>query len=366
MRWLARLRGACVPALAGLIGLGAAAAMSAAMAQPGATPTPAAAGGDATFAGTLPCADCAGQQTVLTLFADQSFRMHTRYLGARDGSTPEVRDLGRWGAVDAATIELRGGREAPMRFSRQASGALRLLDTRGLPIASTLNYELARQPDIDPLPGPMRLRGMYSSTADAPSLTECLTGKRWPVLLEGEHLALEQAYLAQRSHPGQAVLAVLTARFVARAPEPGLRPREMLRVEAFERLLPGQTCAAEALATAALLDTRWRVVEIDGQPVRLTEGQREPHLQLSGEGNRVSGFSGCNNFSGGFEEGSDGFRFSRMAGTRRACIGDLMAQEGRLLAALAAIASRRIVGDMLELRDAQGAVRLRLEALYLR
>jgi copper homeostasis protein (lipoprotein) len=336
------------------------------MTQPGSTPTPAAAGGDATFAGTLPCADCAGQQVVLTLFADQTYRMHTRYLGARDGSTPEVRDLGRWGPVDPATIELRGGREAPVRFSRQADGALRLLDTRGLPIASALNYELVRQPDIDLLGGPIRLRGMYLNTADAPSLTECLSGKRWPVLFEGQHQALERAYLAQRSHPGQAVLAVLTASFVARAPEPGLRPREMVRVDGFERLLPGQTCAAEAPATAALLETRWRVVEIDGQPVRLAEGQREPHLQLSGEGNRVSGFSGCNNFNGGFEEGSDGFRFSRMAGTRKACLGDLMAQEGRMLAALAATASRRIVGDTLELRDAQGAVRIRLEALYLR
>jgi copper homeostasis protein (lipoprotein) len=267
---LAGLRGASLLALAWLL---AAVTTPPATAQPASAPQQAAASDDATYAGTLPCADCAGQQIVLTLFADQSFRMHTRYLGVRAGHTQEVRDLGRWGNIDAGTLELRGGRDAPLRFSPQPGGALRLLDTRGLPIASTLNYELARQAEIDRLGGPTRLRGMYLSMADAASLTECLTGKRWPVLIEGEHPALELAYLVLRSHPGHPVLAVLTASFVWREPEPGLHPREVLRVEAFERLWPGETCAAEAPATAALLVTRWRVVEIVGDTLQLRDGR---------------------------------------------------------------------------------------------
>lgn len=360
---LAWLRGASFLALAWLA---AAAATPPAMGRPASVPPHATAPDDATYAGALPCADCAGQQIVLTLFADQTFCMHTRYLGVRAGNTQDVHDLGRWGNIDAGTLELRGGRDAPLRFSPQPGGALRLLDTRGLPIASTLNYELARQAEIDRLGGPTRLRGMYLSMADAPSLTECLTGKRWPVLLEGEQLALQRAYLAQSSHPGHPVLAVLTASFVWREPDPSLRPREMLRVEAFERLWPGETCAAEAPATAALLNTRWRVVEIDGQPVRLAEGRREPYLQLSNEGNRVRGFGGCNAFNGGFEEGSDGFRFIRLASTRKACPSHVLVQEARLLAALEATASRRIVGDTLQLRDGRGTVRVRFEALYLR
>lgn len=360
---LAGLRGVALMALAWLL---AAVATPPATAQPASAPPQAAASADATFAGTLPCADCAGQQIVLTLFADQTFRMRTRYLGVHAGNTQEVRDLGRWGNIDPGTLELRGGRDAPLRFSPQPDGALRLLDTRGLPIVSTLNYELARQAAIDRLSGPTRLRGMYLYVADAPTLTECLTGKRWPVLIEGEHLALERAYMAQRSHPGQSVMAVLTASFVWREPEPNLRPREMLRVEAFERLWPGETCAAEAPATAALLNTRWRVVEIEGQRVRFAEGGREPYLQLSKEGDRVRGFGGCNAINGGFEQGSDGFRFIRLASTRKACPSNVLAQEASLLAALEATASRRIVGDTLQLRDDRGTVRVRFEALYLR
>jgi heat shock protein HslJ len=98
----------------------------------------------------------------------------------------------------------------------------------------------------------------------------------------------------------------------------------------------------------------------------LAEGGREPYLQLSIEGNRVRGFGGCNAISGGFEQGSDGFRFIRLASTRKACPSDVLAQEASLLAALEATASRRIVGDTLQLRDDRGTVRVRFEALYLR
>jgi copper homeostasis protein (lipoprotein) len=336
-------------------------------AQPAASAPSSTAPADASYAGTLPCADCAGQQIVLTLFADQSFRMRTRYLGDRLGMELEVHELGRWARTDAGTIELRGGREAPMRFSPTAGGALRLLDTQGRPIVSTLDYELQRQAEVDRVNGPMRLRGMYAYMADAAVLTECLSGKRWPVSTQGAHLALERAVLAHRAKGGgDWVLATLNARFVMREPEPGLPAREMLWVESFDRLWPGETCAADAPATAPLLNTRWRVVEIDGQPVVVDAGRREPYLQLSGDGNRVRGFGGCSRLSGRFEQGSDGFLFKGLAGTHGACMDSTGAQEARFIDALNATASRRIVGDALHLRDAQGRVRLRFEALYLR
>lgn len=217
----------------------------------------------------------------------------------------------------------------------------------------------------DRIDGPMRLRGLYAYFADAASFQECLSGRRWPVLIEGAHLDLERAYLAQ-GEGGRWVLATLTGHFVMREPEPGLPPREAIVVERFERLWPGETCAADAPATAPLLNTRWRLVAIDDRPLTLTAGQREPFLQLYGEGNRVRGFGGCNTLSGRFEQGSDGFQFKALVLTHRACAGAAAAQEASYLAALQATASRQIVGDALWLRDAQGRVRLRFEALYLR
>jgi copper homeostasis protein (lipoprotein) len=237
---------------------------------------------------------------------------------------------------------------------------LQLVGPQGLPIEA-----LQRQATLDRIDGPMRLRGMYFYLADAASFSECLTGRRWPVRIEGAHLELERAYLAQ-GDGGRWVLASLQARFVMHEPEPGLPPREAIVVERFERLWPGETCAADAPATAALLNTRWRLVELDGQPVMLAAGQRELFLQLASEGNRVRGYSGCNGLSGRFEQGSDGFRFEALALTSSTCAGAAGVQEAGYVAALQATASRRIVGDALQLRDAQGRVRLRFEALYLR
>ncbi len=296
----------------------------------------------------------AGPQTVLTLFADHSYRLRTGSVEA------PAHDIGRWAREADGTLLLRGGREAPLRLSAEADGALRLIDPQGRPVE-----EMQRQATLDRIDGPMRLRGLYFYLADAASLSECLSGRRWPVLIEGAHLDLERAYLAQ-GEGGRWVLATLQGRFVMREPEPGLPPREAIVVERFERLWPGETCAADAPATASLLNTRWRLVEIDGQPVTLVAGQRQPFLQLYGEGNRVRGFGGCNALSGRFEQGSDGFLFKALALTRRSCAGAAGAQEASYLAALQATASRQIVGDALWLRDAQGRMRLRFEALYLR
>ena len=296
----------------------------------------------------------AGPQTVLTLFADHSYRLRTLSVEA------PTHDIGRWAREADGTLLLRGGREAPLRLSAAADGTLRLIGPQGRPVE-----QLQRQATLDRIDGPMRLRGLYFYLADAASFSECLSGRRWPVLIEGAHLDLERAYLAQ-GEGGRWVLATLQGRFVMREPEPGLPPREAIVVERFERLWPGETCAADAPATASLLNTRWRLVEIDGQPVTLVAGQREPFLQLSGEGNRVRGFGGCNALSGRFEQGSDGFLFKALALTRRSCAGAAGAQEASYLAALQATASRQIVGDALWLRDAQGRMRLRFEALYLR
>ena len=112
---------------------------------------------------------------------------------------------------------------------------------------------------------------------------------------------------------------------------------------------------------ASLLETYWRPVEIEGAPYAARPGTREPHLFLSGEGNRVRGFTGCNNLAGGFERDAGGLRFKSLGTTRMACLPE-MDLEMRFLSALHATASQRIAGGTLELRDKEGKVRMRLEA----
>jgi uncharacterized lipoprotein NlpE involved in copper resistance len=92
--------------------------------------------------------------------------------------------------------------------------------------------------------GPMHLTGMYTYMADAAVLEECQSGRRFPVLLEADHLAVETAYLAQRSGPGEPLFLSFTGRFVDHAPEPGLAPRPHVIVERFGAFSPGRTCDA--------------------------------------------------------------------------------------------------------------------------
>lgn len=113
-----------------------------------------------------------------------------------------------------------------------------------------------------------------------------------------------------------------------------------------------------------LLDRYWRVLEVDGKPVGTNDKRSEPHLVLNGE-NRVHGSDGCNRFNGSYDT-TPGLRFGRMASTMMACVPpiDLLARE--FIMALNATNSFRIQGKQLELFDADGRSRVRLDATFLK
>jgi heat shock protein HslJ len=115
-------------------------------------------------------------------------------------------------------------------------------------------------------------------------------------------------------------------------------------------------------ADAPLTGTYWKAVAIDGTPVAAQPKPREAHLVFKAQGHRVSGSTGCNRVMGTFTQTADGLRFSKMATTKMACPGSLDIQERDFLAALNAIATAAIAGNILELKDAAGKVRLRFEA----
>jgi copper homeostasis protein (lipoprotein) len=322
----------------------------------------------ATFAGDLPCADCPGQRVVLTLFADHGYRLRRTYRGVNSGTDADSYELGRWQhSQDGTQVTLHGSSAGGNQYRLVSPDRLRQLDTAGKEIDSALNYDLERQTDIDAVAGPMQLRGLYTYMADAASFNECRTGKRYPVSLETAHIDMEQRYLAlTKDNPGAALLATVKGRFEQRTYDPSAGSSEHLIVERFERFWPGETCAREALAQASLTNTYWRPVEIDGEAVILEAGQREPHFVLASEGKRVQGSTGCNRIMGSFEQDPDGFRFEGLASTRMACPPAIAQLEIRFLDALNAVASQRVIGESLELRDASGQLRMRLESRYLR
>jgi len=113
---------------------------------------------------------------------------------------------------------------------------------------------------------------------------------------------------------------------------------------------------------AALVGTYWRAVAVDDTPVAPQPKPREAHLAFAAADNRVSGSTGCNRVVGTYKQTGEGLSFSPLAATKMACPPNLDTQERAFLAAVQATAAAQISGNTLELKDAQGKVRLRFEA----
>jgi heat shock protein HslJ len=121
------------------------------------------------------------------------------------------------------------------------------------------------------------------------------------------------------------------------------------------------TLGSPAQASCELVGPYWQAVEIDGSPVPADQSKREPHLVLNAAG-RVSGSTGCNRFTGSYQQDGNSFHFTPLAVTKMACPPPLDALERSFLQAMAATAALRQSGNTLELLDTTGQVRLRLQA----
>ena len=116
---------------------------------------------------------------------------------------------------------------------------------------------------------------------------------------------------------------------------------------------------------ASLTNTYWRLSELDGEPALLGAGEREVHMILTTEGNRIKGFSGCNKFTGNYQMAESHLSFSQMASTHMACL-EGMEQEQRFLSALEGTTQFKVCGDSLSLQSADGQLLVRFEAVYLK
>jgi copper homeostasis protein (lipoprotein) len=320
----------------------------------------------ATFVGDLPCADCSGQRLTVTLRPGGIFLLRQTYIGVAAGKDEHVYELGRWVvSEDRTRLILQSGPETPRQFAIKDTGRLRLLGNDGQEIRSRLNYDLVRSDRVDPIDDAIPLRGMFSYQADAASFTECRTGTRFPVAQERDYLALERAYLGARQTPGELLLVTLDGRLTTRPGGEGDALKDATVAERFDRVWPGETCARQAFSKASPTNTYWRPVELAGKPLTMVADQREPHLMLVPTENKLRGFAGCNQFMGRYEVNENSVRFTGVATTRKYCEG-AMEQEQEFLHVLEATESFKIVGEALDLHDANSKLLARFESRYLK
>jgi copper homeostasis protein (lipoprotein) len=209
------------------------------------------------------------------------------------------------------------------------------------------------------IPSQALMVGLYQYMADAASFTSCGSGVRYPVAMEGDHLALERAYLATRHQPGAPMLVTVQGRYEVRPSMEG-DPREHLIVDRFDGIWPEETCEKSGVGTP-VRNTYWKLVELRGAAVHTHPDQREVHMLMRTDEAVVRGFAGCNSFSGGFVIDGTALRFGEIAATRALC--PYIEEETAFFAVLASVTSYRILGETLLLFSDFTPV-ARLRAVY--
>ncbi len=313
----------------------------------------------ATFEGELPCADCPGIFYHLDLFEDRVFFLRTTYDGRGAGAVVDT--IGSWVvASDDGRLALFGGTEAPVFFRVLDDGNLRKLDVEGRDIESSLNYDLKRRKEPDPIEPLLKMRGMYRYMADAAVFTECLSGRRFAVAMEADNIALERAYLRAQRQPGEELMISLQGRIAERPAMEGDAMVLTVVPEHFIGVWPGETCGAR-MVTVELDNTYWKLTRLGDEPVFLGDQQREPHMVLHSGGGRVAGFGGCNQITGSYSVEGATIAFSDIASTMMACA-DGADTERAFSEALAKAQSWRLIGEHLDLFDGAGDLVARFEA----
>jgi heat shock protein HslJ/uncharacterized lipoprotein NlpE involved in copper resistance len=316
----------------------------------------------ATFTGDLPCADCEGIRYHLDLWSDGVFHLRRLWLG-----TPGVEDdRGRWRwDPSRPVLFLYGGRDMPFQFEVTGPNTIRKLDLRGRPIESELNYTLTSDGTLTPTDLSLFLHGMFRYMADAARFEECLTGRSYPVAMEGDYIKLERAYLeADKPEAGAPLMASFEGHISLKPAMEGDKRIPTVSVRRFIDLWPGQHCK-RAMSEASLPNQYWKLVSLGGEPLEVVESRREPHLVLRNQEKRYSATAGCNWMIGGYKVEGDTIEFSAGPSTRMACPPPLRDMEEKLLRVLREAKFWSINGQVLELLDEGRAAIATFEAVYL-
>jgi len=200
---------------------------------------------------------------------------------------------------------------------------------------------------MDQDPPLMRMRGVYSTETGTAEFRDCNTGNTYPMFADGDVAELESKYSAAAATPGAPVHMTFDGRVLTRERADGKGVEEAVRVDKFERTLPGSTCDSP-LMDASLTDTHWILVELNGVPVPASRSDRRPGLLLVSSETRASGFGGCNAFTGSYRLQEYELALGPLASTQVACPPGTFS-EAEYLKTLGSISSWWISGDDLAL-----------------
>ena len=99
----------------------------------------------------------------------------------------------------------------------------------------------------------------------------------------------------------------------------------------------------------SLTDSAWKLQTLEGSTFDLAGADRPPFIIFDAEAGQITGYSGCNNFFGGYEVEGSSLHFGPIGSTRRACSEPIMRFECRFLRGLERIDRFTIEADSLTL-----------------
>ena len=308
----------------------------------------------ASFVGDLPCATCETLRYRLNLWPDQVFHLRRNWKG-KDVTRDSI---GRWSVdPDQRKLTLRGG-DDEVALTILGPDRLRLTAEDGAEYVLTAREKPA---DFDVhLP----LRGMLTFVADEARFTECLTGRDYPLVREGDYEALEHAYLAAGAVAGGAIMASFDGGILQVPAEDGGGKVPQVLVERFVGVWPGETCE-RGTGEARLTNTYWKILRLGQSEVAASDGQREPNLILRAGEPDFTATVGCNQILGSYQLDGERLTFTTGPSTLMACPGPLEAWERQLVVVLQEATGWRVDGQTLELLDAAGNPLALLQAVYL-
>jgi heat shock protein HslJ len=103
--------------------------------------------------------------------------------------------------------------------------------------------------------------------------------------------------------------------------------------------------------TASLENTNWILIAMDEKPYKPNDVAKPVTLTLQSDGNRITGFGGCNAFSGSYHLNGDSIQFTILS-TKMYC-NETMHVEDYLFKALTKT-TYSIEGDFLTVKNTEG------------
>lgn len=251
------------------------------------------------YFGVLPCDDCPSIETQLDLLANGAYFLTETYQDRSDGRSSV---MGLWNIEDDRLVLDQGKKEERV-YIASAAGGWRQTDKHTLDPIGWQPVSVNKQ-----------INGMLIYMADAPSIVECATGLRFPVVMTPEWIEIQRAYAHSRYIGGGYLHTQADVTMTWEKPEEG-PARHHLRFGNLQRVVPGQTCGSP---TALLANHEWDVVELDGFfSSDLDEMQARPYVRFSGQ--QLSGRTGCNVMAGTIHIKENTLSFGPIVSTRMFC-----------------------------------------------